>query len=398
MQEHHIDPRFRTEPHGNHIDINQLYGYREHLRANRYLAPAIAEQRQMLLERIDAFLNRLDDPMRVVVAGGFNAGKSTFLNALVKRQLMPVKAVRSTCTINTLKAGDCEELIVVRRNGRRDRRKYYSDEHIREQISVLMQNEHASIAQIEICCPNDLFLKYFTLIDTPGLDHNAEDSATSVAEVERADALIWVLHSKGAEKLDHEQILRFRAANPDSPVIVILNQIDSIEKDECDDALAAVKSKLGAHVSAIFPLSARLADEGQHDQDQLKLNKSRFFELNQHLHLHLFNQYRNLQEKIRFNQQSQPLLHDLRHFITDNEGAERMGTIDMTPTIQQARERYNTQKADIDSKLKKQSGDRENQRFHESAAIKAELVNILTCTRELIQSEELPEKNGIWMG
>jgi GTPase Era involved in 16S rRNA processing len=392
MQEHHIDPRFRTEPHGNHIDINQLYSCREHLRANRYLAPTIAQQRQTLLERIDAFLNSLDDPMRVVVAGGFNAGKSTFLNALVKRHLMPVKAVRSTCTINTLKAGDCEELIVVRRNGQRDIRKYYSDEHVRAQIGVLMQNEHASIAQIEICCPNDLFLKYFTLIDTPGLDHNAEDSATSVAEVERADALIWVLHNKGAEKLDYEQILRFRAANPDSPVIVILNQIDSIEKDECDDALAAVKSKLGAHVLAIFPLSARLAYEGQHERNQIKLDESRFFELDRYLHLHLFNQYRDLQEKIRFNHRSQSLLTELHQFMSTNEGAERMGTIDITPTIQQARERYETQKKTIDSELKKGLSknrfNSRNQRFHQSTAIKAELVNILTCTRDLIQSEE----------
>jgi len=87
--------------------------------------------------------------------------------------------------------------------------------------------------------------------------------------------LIWVLHNKGAEKLDHEQILRFRAANPDSPVIVILNQIDSLEQDECDDALAAVKSKLEAHVLAIFPLSAKLAYATTHGKQikELMLDK-----------------------------------------------------------------------------------------------------------------------------
>jgi hypothetical protein len=74
--------------------------------------------------------------------------------------------------------------------------------------------------------------------------------------------------------------------------------------------------KLGAYVSAILPLSARLADEGQRDWNQLKVDESRIGDLRDYLHLHLFNQYRDLQEKIRFNHRSQCLLTDLRQFVS----------------------------------------------------------------------------------
>lgn len=318
--DHRIDPRFRTKPHGNYIDINQLYCYREQLGIIRDADSKRAKACQDLLNRIDALLNDLDNPMRVVVAGGFNAGKSTFLNALVNQRIMPMGATRSTCTVNVLQGGTRRELIIQWRNGRHGRheyRSYQNDADAQQQIDALMKTEHHSIAQIAVCCPNQPFLERFTLIDTPGLDHNAQDSAASAAEVQRADALIWVLHSKGAEKLDYEQIVQFRTANPDSPVIVILNQVDALEEDELHDALTATQNKLNAHVTAVLPLSAKLASEGQAKKDHTKLDASHFYDLRNYLQHHLFDQYRTLQEKIRFQRRSQPLIAELQRFIKE---------------------------------------------------------------------------------
>jgi hypothetical protein len=135
--------------------------------------------------------------------------------------------------------------------------------------------------------------------------------------VQRADALIWVLHNKGAEKIDYERIVKFRAANPDSPVIVILNQVDALENDELRDALTATQDKLNAHVAAVLPLSAKLASEGQTEKNQTKLDASYFYELRSYLQHNLFDQYRTLQEKIRFQRRSQPLIAELQRFIKE---------------------------------------------------------------------------------
>jgi GTPase Era involved in 16S rRNA processing len=311
--DHQIDPRFRNEPYGYHLDINPLYSYREQLRT----ILATLQPHQDLLNRIDALLASLDEPMRVVVAGGFNAGKSTFLNALVNQRIMPVRAIRSTCTVNLLQGGTRRELVIHRCNGQREQRSYQNDADAQQQIDALMKTGHQSIARIAVCCPNQSFLERFTLIDTPGLDINAQDSAASVAEVKNADALIWVLHNKGAEKLDYEQIVQFCTANPDSPVIVILNQVDALEDDELRDALAATQDKFNAHVAAVLPLSAKLASEGQTEKNQTKLDASYFYELRSYLQHNLFDQYRTLQEKIRFQRRSQPLITDLQRFLND---------------------------------------------------------------------------------
>jgi predicted GTPase len=151
--DHQIDPRFRNEPYGYHLDINPLYSYREQLRT----ILATLQPHQDLLNRIDALLASLDEPMRVVVAGGFNAGKSTFLNALVNQRIMPVRAIRSTCTVNLLQGGTRRKLVIHRCNGQREQRSYQNDADAQQQIDALMKTEHQSIARIAVCCPNQSF-------------------------------------------------------------------------------------------------------------------------------------------------------------------------------------------------------------------------------------------------
>jgi len=244
-----------------------------------------------------------------------------FVNALLNRGSMPVKAIRTTATVNCLIAGKQKESVVFRKNGTRDApTQYASDLDINQKIRSLMENEHESIAHIEIACPDQVFLDKFTLIDTPGLDHSEQDSATSLHWVAKADAIIWLLHSEGLRKEDKDNISRFHAANPDSPLIVIINQIDTLEANEKDDVFKSVSTKLQGIVQHVFLLSAKKAFEGRQQKDTLKLEESHFNELNHYLHNYLFNAYRDIQEQ-RICQRGQALGQKLRDFLNHRSDA-----------------------------------------------------------------------------
>jgi len=323
MNENQIDLRFTSRPHGENIFINQMYGYEEQLRlisvSDKYLEPEC----QQLLDEVDVLITQLDQPIQVVIAGGFNAGKSMFVNALLNRGIMPVKAIRATATVNCLIAGKRKECVIFRKNGTRDAPiQYASDCDINQKIRSLMENEHESIAHVEIACTDQVFLDKFTLIDTPGLDHSEQDSATSLHWVAKADAIIWLLHSEGLRKEDKDNISRFHAANPDSPLIVIINQIDTLEADEKDDVFKSVSDKLQGIVQQVFLLSAKKAFEGRQQKDTLKLEESHFNELSHYLHNHLFNAYRDIQEQ-RIRQRGQALGQKLRDFLNHSSDAMR---------------------------------------------------------------------------
>jgi GTPase Era involved in 16S rRNA processing len=340
MNENQIDLRFTSRPHGENIFINQIYGYEEQLRLISVSDKNLEPECQQLLDEVDVLITQLDQTIQVVIAGGFNAGKSMFVNALLNRDIMPVKAIRATATVNCLIAGKRKESVVFRKNGTRDApTQYVSDLDINQKIRSLMENEHESIAHIEIACPDQVFLDKFTLIDTPGLDHSKQDSATSLNWVAKADAIIWLLHSEGLRKEDKDNIGRFHAANPDSPLIVIINQIDTLEANEKDDVFKSVSTKLRGIVQQVFLLSAKKAFDGRQHKDVSKIEESLFNELSHYLHNHLFNAHRDIQEQ-RIRQRGQALGQKLRDFLKDaihREKKHRQLTLTITKALETLR-------------------------------------------------------------
>ena len=392
MNDNQIDPRFTNRPHGDRIFINQMYGYEEQLRLRFFSDKNLEAERQQLLDEVEVLITQLDQPIKVVIAGGFNAGKSMFVNALLNRDIMPVKAIRATATVNCLIAGKRKECMVFRKNGECDApTQYANDSDLNQKIRSLMEKEHESIAHIEIACSDQVFLDRFTLIDTPGLDHSEQDSATSLHWVARADAIIWLLHSEGLRKEDKDNISRFHAANPDSPLIVIINQIDTLEADEKDDVFKSVSDKLQGIVQQVFLLSAKKAFDGRQQKDASKIEESLFNELSHYLHNHLFNAYRDIQEQ-RIRQRGQALGQKLSTFLNHHSGDSTMLPVsDLSPQIEKLHKSYLEKKSGniqaLDASRTKEDFDL-LKRFYESSAIKAGLVNILRYTHQLISYEE----------
>src|ERR1044071_1071163 len=62
---------------------------------------------------------RLDEPLRVAVAGRLKAGKSTLVNALIGRRVAPTGAGECTRVVTQFRYGTADRVDVVRRDGTR---------------------------------------------------------------------------------------------------------------------------------------------------------------------------------------------------------------------------------------------------------------------------------------
>lgn len=206
----------------------------------------------------------------ISVVGEFSAGKSTFLNALMGKRILPSFTKETTATINFLRHKDKSE------SGEAGK-VYYKDEHNeviqsadKDVIEKFVSTE-SNIEVVEKISHLDLYLDSpflsdnVTLVDTPGLNGIAEEHREITEEqIEKSSAGIFLFDANQPGKLtDFEFILALRKRLRN--LIFVLNKIDVIHSEEGESVESVVKKlksnyKLvcgeGASIPEIWPISA----------------------------------------------------------------------------------------------------------------------------------------------
>ncbi|OHU59196.1 Isoniazid-inducible protein iniC [Mycobacteroides chelonae] len=150
------------------------------------------------LSRIAA---RLDEPIRVAIAGTLNAGKSTLVNALVGEDIAPTDATEATRIVAWFRHGAAPQVTANLFSGVRQDIPIRRDGGLSFELDRL---DPASVADLDVHWPAPE-LNEITLIDTPGTSSlSTEVSERSLAllvpedGVPRVDAVIFLLRSLNA--------------------------------------------------------------------------------------------------------------------------------------------------------------------------------------------------------
>jgi serine/threonine protein kinase len=214
-----------------------------------YMTPsAVVEQVRTLLRRaarayantadaarMEAIEARLDEPLRVAIAGKVKAGKSTLLNGLVGEELAPTDASECTKIVTWYIDGLTYRATLHLRNGTQ-RPTAFSRES--GAIDVELQGERADdVDHIVVEWPSSA-LSELSLIDTPGIASistgiSARTQQFMLAEGEQegqADAVIYLmrhLHPSDVRFLEAFHDDRFGKTNPIN-AIGILSRADEL--------------------------------------------------------------------------------------------------------------------------------------------------------------------------
>lgn len=227
---------------------------------------------------VDATLRRLDEPLRVAIAGRVKAGKSTLLNALVGERLAATDA------------GECTRVVTWYRHdlGYRVRADLGDappiDLDFRREDGALRidlgDRAVETIERIDVGWPSRK-LEEYTLIDTPGLGSaNDGTSARTVdALLERdidapgdADAVLYLMRHLHRSDADFLEAFMDRSVSHASPInaIVVLSRADEIGAARPDalESAHAVAQRYAANprvrelASGVVPVAGLLAETG----------------------------------------------------------------------------------------------------------------------------------------
>ena len=174
-------------------------------RVRSLLDRAVAEVYDPTVRQLlGAARRRIDEPLRVAIAGKVKAGKSTLLNALVGEELAATDAGECTRIVTWYADGPAYSVTAHLRSGQVEPRPF---NRVAGAVQISLGRPAEEVDHLEVRVPSAR-LRRHTLIDTPGIaslstDVSLRTHAFLEAEGERAaqtDAVIYLLrHMHGSD-------------------------------------------------------------------------------------------------------------------------------------------------------------------------------------------------------
>lgn len=201
-------------------------------------------------------------PLRVAVVGEFNAGKSTFINALLGADVAPTGILPTTASLHWLSwAPDLFARIVTAEGADR----IVPHEGLKAALDEL-RLERRVVREVHICAPIER-LRRIEVLDTPGFNApDADHINAATRAVHEAHVALWILDGTQALK-DSERRVLARIADVGTPVQVLVNKCDRLEPKKADEVVDHVSDGLALiglpSMSAVVGFSARLALRGR---------------------------------------------------------------------------------------------------------------------------------------
>ena len=212
------------------------------------IAKLIDDRLWASLNHIDKLRSRVEDTSsKVLVTGDLNAGKSTFVNAILGRSVMPVDQQPCTtafCEVHdATEIGGVEEVHVVKdgitydlsdestftRAGLSDLEEIVSENENGEQILKVYLSDPRS--------PASSFLHNgvvnISLIDAPGLNRDSVKTTAVFARQEEIDVVVFVVSAENHFTLSAQEFLK-TASNEKAYLFVVVNKFEGIrDKKRC---------------------------------------------------------------------------------------------------------------------------------------------------------------------
>jgi hypothetical protein len=223
--------------------------------------------------RLAATRDRLDQPLRVAVAGRVKAGKSTLLNALVGERLAPTDAGECTRIVTWYQDGHTYQ---VRAQVGREQRQLRFDRDGGQLDIDLAGLRAEDVDELVVTWPAQA-LRAVTLVDTPGIGSLSESAARRTwdllvpdEEETPADAVLYLMRHLHAGDVEFLRAFHDSEVSRPSPVnaIGVLSRADEIAVGRLDSMASArrVATRLGENpdvrrlVQSVIPVAGLLAE------------------------------------------------------------------------------------------------------------------------------------------
>jgi GTP-binding protein EngB required for normal cell division len=209
-----------------------------------------------LLARLDAHAHAVGDlaaaarlgdlaaersrPVRLAIVGEFNAGKSTFINALIGADVAPTGVLPTTATLHHLRWAPDPFAKILFGEGIEPRERIVALGDLRATLKTL---DPATVRRVELRLPLASLVSV-EVLDTPGFNApDARHAEVARSAFDEADAAVWLLDATQAMKQSEREVLE-EARRAELPVQMLVNKADRLSTADLARVMANVVEAL----------------------------------------------------------------------------------------------------------------------------------------------------------
>lgn len=249
----------------------------------------------------------------VGIMGEFKRGKSTLINSLLGKEIIPADVIPTSATLNYIRWGTDPKATVFFKNGKSKEIDINELSNYVTKLTAESEKTAENVSNATVYYPCAFCQNNVEIIDTPGLNDDTRMTEISENIIPQMDAIIVVITPDSPFSSTEANFVRTKLMASDlGRVLFVLNKIDTVRSkekreklvndikerirsnvlqkcedifaeqygrntEEFNDALNSVKNKISD--IRLFPISAADALEGKIECDQELIENSGIFEL-----------------------------------------------------------------------------------------------------------------------
>ncbi|MDR0304668.1 MAG: dynamin family protein [Chitinispirillales bacterium] len=216
----------------------------------------LVSQQLQILSQIRSRL--FSGEIHIAIIGQFNRGKSTFINKLIKKDLLPTSVLPLTAIPTEIRFGDETKAVISFAD---NSKKEAKEENVKEILSGFVTESanpenKLGVTRAEVFCNSEFLAGSTTIIDTPGFGStHVHNTKATLAVLSQCDAVFFIL---SADLPITQMELNFikQIIPQASRIFFVFNKIDLLSEADLamttDFVKKTLKSKLNIDVSGWF--------------------------------------------------------------------------------------------------------------------------------------------------
>ncbi len=216
-------------------------------------------------------VNKLEaDRFHLVVVGEFNHGKTTFVNALLGAEVLPVGVTPTTAVIHHLEYAAEPRAELVRASGERTAMPFEEVRKFAVGQEKGSESATSEVKHLEVFYPAELLRERIVLVDTPGVnDLSLQRADITYSYIPRSDAVLFLVDAGQPLKESERVFLNEKLLGQSrDKIIFVVTKKDIWTDDEEEEALAYIRTELAKLIRTpvVFAVSAKRAAEGHPEE------------------------------------------------------------------------------------------------------------------------------------